>query len=131
MKNKKSKFLVFHRIKNWRGWEFLKGGLKDNETEMQCLRREILEETGARKYKIFKTRHKIEYVWSRNYIKDHHKFHGAKGKLYIVQIFNENIKIDKEEHDKFKWVNKKDILKYLTYLNERNAVKYVLKNHKI
>jgi 8-oxo-dGTP pyrophosphatase MutT (NUDIX family) len=131
VKNKKLKLLALHRKKNWRGWELLKGGLMDGETEQQCLKREIEEETGAKKYKIFRTRHRIKYRWPKTFIKDHHKFQGADGKLYIVQLFNEKIKIDKKEHDKFKWLDRKDILKYLTYLNQRKAVKYVLKNHKL
>jgi len=131
VKDKKTKFLVFHRIKNWKGWELLKGGLKDDENEAQCLKREIVEETGAKKYKIFKIKYRIKYKWPRSYIKDHHKFRGADGKLYMIQLFSKKVKIDKSEHDKFKWVDKKDILKYLTYLNQRNAVKYVLKNHKL
>jgi 8-oxo-dGTP pyrophosphatase MutT (NUDIX family) len=95
------------------------------------LKREIAEETGAKKYKIFATNHRINYRWPRSYIKDHHKFRGAKGRIYLIQLFNKRIKIDRTEHDKFKWVDGKDILKHLTYLNQRNAVKYVLKNHKL
>jgi 8-oxo-dGTP pyrophosphatase MutT (NUDIX family) len=131
IKNKKPKFLIFHRIKNWRGWEFLKGGLKEGETEQGLLKREIAEETGAKRYRILKTKYRIKYKWSRNYIKDKHKFRGAEGRLYIVQLFNKRIKIDRKEHDKFKWVDAKEAFKYLTYLNLRNALKYVLINHKL
>lgn len=132
MRDKKLKFLIFHRVKNWRGWELLKGGLKENENELQCLKREVSEETGAKKYKIFsRTRHLIKYRWTKKYIKDHHKFQGAKGRLYIIQLFNKRVRVDRSEHDKFKWVDAKDALKYLTYLSQKNALKYVLKNHKL
>jgi len=131
IKNKKPKFLIFHRIKNWRGWEFLKGGLEGSEDEIKCLEREIAEETGAKKYRIFKTKYRIKYKWPRNYIKDKHKFLGAEGRLFIVQLFSKRIKIDRNEHDKFKWVDAKEAFKYLTYLNLRNALKYVLRNHKL
>lgn len=132
VKNKKLEFLIFHRTKNWRGWEFLKGGLKENETESECLKREIAEETGTKEYKIFaKTRHTIKYKWHKNYIKDRHKFHGACGRLYVIQLFGKRIKIDRNEHDNFKWVEAREALKDLTYLNQRNAIKYVLKNYKL
>jgi 8-oxo-dGTP pyrophosphatase MutT (NUDIX family) len=132
IKNKKPEFLIFHRIKNWRGWEFLKGGIKENENEAECLKREIAEETGAKKYKIFaRTRYMIRYRWPREYMKDNRKFHGAEGRLYVVQLYNKKIKIDRTEHDKYKWVDEKKALKYLTYLNLRNALKYVLRNHKL
>jgi 8-oxo-dGTP pyrophosphatase MutT (NUDIX family) len=132
IKDKKLKFLIFHRIKNWRGWEFLKGGLKENENETKCLKREIAEETGARKYRIFaKTKHLVKYKWMKKYVKDNHRFQGAEGRLYIIQLFNKRIKIDKSEHDKFKWVDEKDALRRLTHTEQRNALKYVLRNHKL
>ncbi|HLC39616.1 MAG TPA: NUDIX domain-containing protein [archaeon] len=128
------KFLLFHRTKNWRGWEFLKGGLKEGETEMRALKREIREETGAagaRKYRIVKTRHVIKYRWNRNYRKDRHLFHGARGMLYIVRLFGKKIKIDRKEHDKFRWVDKREALRILTYINLKNALKYVSRNHNL
>ena len=58
IKRKHPLFLILHRTKNWSGWELSKGGLKDNETEIKCLKREIREETGTRKFEIIaKTRH--------------------------------------------------------------------------
>lgn len=88
IKNGKPKFLIFHRIKNWKGWEFLKGGLRENETELQCLKREISEETGAKIYKIFATKYRIKFRWSKAYIKDQQKFQGVDGRLFIVQLFS-------------------------------------------
>ena len=131
-KHDKHKFLIFHRTKNWRGWELLKGGLLENETELKALRREVREETGAKKYKIIcRTRHVIKYRWKKQYAKDHHLYHGAKGRLYIVKLFGKKVKIDRKEHDKFRWVDKREALKILTYINLKNALKYVLRNHKL
>jgi len=36
-----------------------------------------------------------------------------------------------KENDKFKWVNRGEALKLLTYINLKNALKYVLRNHKL
>jgi 8-oxo-dGTP pyrophosphatase MutT (NUDIX family) len=131
LKNKRTKFLILHRTRNWGGWEFLKGGLMENENELACLKREIFEETGARKYKISKTRLVIKYKWTRTYLKDGQKFQGAIGRFYIVQLFSKKIKIDRSEHDKFRWVEAKDAFKYLTYPNLKKALKYILKTHKL
>lgn len=124
-------FLIFHRKKNWKGWEFLKGGLKEKENEMECLKREVFEESGTRKFKIIKTNHLVKYRWTRKFVKDGLKFQGARGRLYLVQLFNKKVKIDKSEHDRFKWVDAKDALKNLTYLEQKNAFKYILKNYKL
>ena len=132
LKNKKYKFLIFHRKKNWKGWELLKGGLLEGEKELDGLKREIREETGSKKFKIVaRTRHTIKYRWDRGYRKDHHIFHGAQGSLFVVQLFSKKVKIDKSEHDSYKWVEAKQTLKYFTYTNLKHAFKYVLKNYKL
>ncbi len=128
-KNGKPKILILHRIKNWTGWEFLKGGLKKGENVDSCLAREILEETGAKRYEVKKTNYTIKYDWPKWYTKDSERFNGAVGKLFIVRIFNKKIKIDRSEHDKFKWVSPNNAIKYLTHKEQKNALKYVLKNH--
>jgi len=127
---KGNKFLIFHRIQNWRGWEFLKGGIKPGETEKKALERELREETGNTKYKITKTRYKIKYRWKKAYIKDNKKFTGSSERLYLGELLGKQpIKIDKSEHDRFKWVKKEDVLKYITYPERKKAFKYILKNY--
>jgi len=131
-KNKKYEFLLFHRKKNWKGWEFLKGGIMENENELKCLKREIKEETGSRKFRILhKTKYFIKYRWSRGYRKDHRTFHGASGRVFVVQLSSKKIRIDKSEHSGFKWLDSRQTLKYLTHANLKHAFKYVLRNYKL
>jgi len=131
VKEKEPKFLILHRTKNWRGWELPKGGLLDGESELNCLKREIREETGVRKYKIIaKIRHFIKYKFPKGFVKDHHIFHGAKGYVFLVELFSKKVKIDRGEHDGFKWVNENKALKLLTHKNHKNALKYVLKKYR-
>lgn len=132
LKSGQYKFLVFHRKKNWRGWEFLKGGLFEKENEMKGIRREIKEETGSKKFKVIvKTKHFIKYKWPRGYRKDHHVFHGANGRVFVVQLPSKKIKLDREEHDGYRWLDAKQTLKYLSHANLKNAFKYVLRNYKL
>lgn len=129
---KKISFLIFHRKKNWKGWEFLKGGLMEGEDELGALKREIREESGNKRFRIIaKTRHLIKYRWSKGYRKDHRVFHGAKGRVFLVELFIKKVKIDKSEHDGFKWADSRQTLKYLTHANLKHAFKYVLKNYKL
>jgi len=123
---KEQKFLIFHRIKNWSGWEFLKGGIRAGETEEECLKRELEEETGSKKYKIIvRMPYEIKYSWTKEYVKDHHKWIGTSNRLYLIEFFDRRIKIDKEEHDGFRWVKNPE--KYLTYDNLKVAFKYFVK----
>lgn len=132
LKGAKYEFLILHRKKNWKGWELLKGGLLEDEDETGALKREMREETGSRKFKIVaRTRHMIKYKWTKGYRKDHHIFHGARGRLFLVQTFDRNVKIDRSEHDGFKWADPNQTLKYLAYTNLKHAFKYVLRNYKL
>ncbi len=46
-------FLVLHRVLNWKGWEFPKGGIeKTDSVDEIALRREIKEETGLTNIRI-------------------------------------------------------------------------------
>lgn len=132
LKDKHYKFLVLRRKKNWEGWEFLKGGLMENENEMQCLKREIKEETGAKKFRIVrKTKYFIKYKWKKSYRKDHRLFHGARGRVFVIQLFSKKVKIDRIEHSGYKWLDSRQTQKYLTHANLKHAFKYVLKNYKL
>ncbi|MBU3896464.1 MAG: NUDIX domain-containing protein [Nanoarchaeota archaeon] len=117
------KFLIFHRIRNWKGWELLKGGLLDGESFSKGLRREMKEETGFKKYKIHPKCYTIKFKWSRNYVKDHHKFHGAQHRFVLIETTIEKIKLDRYEHDKYRWVTRGEALKLLTHDNHKSILR--------
>ena len=125
------KFLILHRTKNWRGWELVKGGLKDGEDELKGLKREIREETGNRKFLVAKTKRKIRYAFPRGFLKDKHIFYGAKGNLFLVELFSKRVSIDKSEHDEYMWADKKEAMRLLTHKNHKNALDYVCKRYKL
>ncbi|MFH0928837.1 MAG: NUDIX domain-containing protein [Candidatus Aenigmatarchaeota archaeon] len=131
LRRKYPQFLILHRIKNWNGWELLKGGKEDNENIIDCLKREIREETGKKKFKIIaKTRHYIRFKFPKGFVKDKHIYHGAKGYVFVIEAFSKSIKLDKREHDKYMWVSKEEALEILTHKNQKNALKYVCERYK-
>jgi len=132
LRRKDTQFLILHRIKNWRGWELLKGGIKEGEKELECLKREIKEETGMKKYKIIaKTRYFIKYKFPKGFVKDNHIFHGAKGYVFLIEAFSKKVKVDRSEHDKYFWVSKDEALELLTHKDHKNALKYVCERYKL
>lgn len=130
-REKKPLFLLLHRKLNWSGWEIPKGGLKGKESEEKCLKRELKEETGIKKYLMFRTNYKYKYPWTKEYIKDNKKFHGAHFRLFVVLDLDktDRIKVDRREHSGYKWVDAKKALKLLTYKDQKDALRFVLKNY--
>lgn len=132
LKRKNPLYFILHRTKNWNGWELPKGGLKDDETELKCLKRETREETGAKKFEVIaKTRHFIKYKFPKGFLKDDHIFFGAKGYVFLVELFSKRAKVDRREHDKYMWVRKEEAMEILTHKNHKNALEYVCKHYKL
>ena len=113
----KKKYLLLKRKLYWAGWEWLKGGIKKNESELFCLEREIKEETGkkADEYKIKVTNVIHKFIYQKPFVHDGILWDGAENRIFVVEFLNPNIKLDKDEHSGYKWVSKKDALKMITY----------------
>ncbi len=123
-------FLLLRRKQNWRGWEYVKGGLFPGESLMAGLRREIREETGAKKFKVIKKLPlKIRYKWPKSYLKDEKRWRGAIQQVYVVEVFSKKIKLDKKEHSGYKWTAGKAAVKMLTYSEPKTILQYVLKKY--
>ncbi|MFH1225011.1 MAG: NUDIX domain-containing protein [Candidatus Diapherotrites archaeon] len=108
-------FLLLHRVLNWSGWEFVKGGIDKGETAAEAGKREIKEEAGLGKAEFVKAL-EGKHEWD------------AKGVHYdySVLIFradaDEKVRLQikpVKEHDKFGWVHPKDAMAMLKYENAR------------
>ncbi len=119
-------FLIFHRILHWKGWEFLKETMEPGETQLQCLRRGIREETHLKNYRIEKRLNRA-FAWHD---------HGQPTR--IVQVYavrvpkRQRVSLRQKimEHDKYTWATKKQALKLLTYTNARSVLNDFFRNIK-
>lgn len=105
-------FLIIHRNRNWKGWEFPKGKVEQHESAKMALIREIREEAGLKKFEI-----KARLVKKREF--------NNEGVLYSFETFlveanmNVPVIIDKEEHDNYVWTTKDGVIDKLYWPDEK------------
>lgn len=124
------KFLLLHRVLNWSGWEFAKGGIEDKEPIEKAIGRELFEETGIPKFEMIS---KVDEYYFLN------KITGKKVHVqnYVVRVSSNNrINFDNQpivdgkvvlEHDDFKWCFPAEAIKMITHDNSRRSLKKAIK----
>ncbi|PIN85612.1 MAG: hypothetical protein COV47_01165 [Candidatus Diapherotrites archaeon CG11_big_fil_rev_8_21_14_0_20_37_9] len=114
-------FLILHRVLNWNGWEFVKGGIDEGEEPLDAVLREIEEESGLTKvFVVSQLPRKVTWI--------------AKETKYTYTPFilkgdmNEPINLEQEviEHDAHKWVLQEDVENYLTHEDNKKIFREAL-----
>lgn len=107
-KGKKPKFLLLHYAAGH--WDYCKGHSEENETELDTLKRELLEETGITSFSLIpKFREEITYFFKRE--KETVK---KTVVFYLIQVNSKNVRLS-FEHLEFKWLPFESALKQLTF----------------
>ncbi len=129
---KERKYLIFHRILNWTGWELLKGGYDDKPTSLASkekeLMRELWEEAGLEhsEYKIEKILNsKLEFEIKPPSKWGHTKAHYD---VFLVKAFTDKIHFKNnhvQEHDNYKWLTLKQAIETLTFENQKEILKKI------
>jgi len=122
--NNNVKYLLLKRKLHWKGWEFPKGGVEDNEIGEETVRREIKEETGLEIKKLKKFDFHGEYKYKKKY-PERGEFIGQKYSLYAIEVNNGKVKMDEKEHSNYEWLNFEDAMKRLTWKNQKDSLKIV------
>lgn len=120
-KNGKRYFLLLHRVLNWKGWEFPKGGIEEGEKLEETVLREIQEETALKDLKIVgKVAEKMEWkTESMRYVYD----------VFLVRgNIEEKIQLQEgvAEHDSFEWVEGEKVVEKLTHENNKEHFRNAL-----
>ena len=122
---KKPEFLLLHRKLHWQGWEFCKGKNKKHETAIQAAKREIREETGQKAEKIIGLHHSGRYDYSKKF-QEQVSFRGQTYILFIAELKNKKIRLDKREHDGYKWVDYKTAIRRLSFPEKRKSIRIAM-----
>ena len=112
IREKNEEFLI---VKMYNGnWGFAKGHTEMNENEEETAIREVKEETGISVKLINGFRETVKYVPNESTLKEVVFFLGTAE--------NEEVKIDKEEIEEFKWCNYEEAMKLITYKLQRDVL---------
>jgi len=122
--NSSVEYLILHRKKHWKGWEFPKGGVEAGESLKKTVSREIKEETGLKALKIRKFKENGKYKYDREFA-DRKGLIGQSYSLFSAEVKKAKVKFDKKEHDGYKWVNFAKAMKVLTWRNQKRCLKIV------
>ena len=121
------KFLLLHRILNWTGWEYVKGGIDEGESPEEAIKRELFEETGISKYDLIGVLDNFIFFDSVRKANSHlTNFLVRVPNTAKITFTNQETNGDGEraiEHDKFKWVFPKDAIEALTHQNQKDTLK--------
>ena len=102
-------------------WDFPKGNIESNETEIQAATRELREETNITKFRLIPNfRYILRYKYTRKSI--------LISKQVILFLASTKINVVKisHEHIGYKWTDIGASTNQLTYSNAKNALLYAI-----
>ena len=98
-------------------WDFPKGNIEINETEMQAATRELGEETSISRFRLIPNfRYTLNYRYTRKSVLI------SKQVILFLASTKVNKVIVSDEHIGFKWLNIRASANQLTYSNAKNAL---------
>lgn len=121
---KKIKYLLLKRKLHWKGWEFPKGGIDFLETKRHCVKRELKEETGLKIKKIKNFHFAGKYLYKKP-LDGRKNIKGQTFALFSAEVYPGEVKLDKNEHEGFEWLNYDKAVKKLTWPNQKESLKIV------
>ena len=114
-------YCLFQR-KNGNYYQAISGGVENDETLKETVKRELIEETGIKTDRIYKLASvssipKVnitkENIWKKVYV--------VKEYSFAIKIENEKIKLS-EEHINYEWLKYEDAQKELKYDSNKTAL---------
>jgi len=98
-------------------WDFPKGHIENNETELETATRELHEETGIDNFRLIENfRHKITYNINKN-----SKIIPKEVIFFLAESFTKSIKLS-SEHQNYNWLNFDLAHDRLTYANAKDVL---------
>ena len=98
-------------------WDFPKGHVEGNETELETAKRELIEETGIVNFRLFDGfRHRIEYNFQKG-----NEMVPKEVVFFLAESNTKEVELS-SEHQNFVWLNKDLAHNKLTYTNAKEVL---------
>ena len=98
-------------------WDFPKGHVEGNETELETAKRELIEETGIVNFRLFDGfRHRIEYNFQKG-----NEMVPKEVIFFLAESNTKEVELS-SEHQNFVWLNKDLAHNKLTYTNAKEVL---------
>ena len=98
-------------------WDFPKGHVEGNETELETAKRELIEETGIVNFRLFDGfRHRIEYNFQKG-----NEMVPKEVIFFLAESNTKEVELS-SEHQNFVWLNKDLAHNKLTYNNAKEVL---------
>lgn len=120
------KFLLLHRVWHWKGWEFPKGEIEENEDVKAAVARELFEETGLKKFDLIGFVNRVEFF-------DKIRKADSFAENYLIRVSsNSRVSFGHQpveggeklvEHDGFKWCLPEEAVKLLTHFDTKDSMR--------
>ena len=102
-------------------WDFPKGNIETNETELEAATRELQEETGIETIRVIPNfRYVLDYKYTRRNV-----LISKQVTLFLASTGVRKVKIS-HEHIGYSWVKKSDATTQLTYKNAKSVLKQAI-----
>lgn len=112
-------YLLLHKKLKWKGWEFVKGEVRDKESLIDAVKREILQETGLHtKITGFEP-----FNYSYSYIKGLN-FVDSEVACFVAEAKSDDVGLS-EEHSHHKWADYDNAIKLIDFEGPKNLLKTV------
>lgn len=110
-------------------WDFIKGGVQDNETMFEAIKREIYEETGISIYEgIEVLPHKISFEFPSS-VKRMIEYDLQETTMYIVRLGEQltELRCEDNEIDEYDFVDKEEVYAKLSHMETKKIWRKVIK----
>ena len=98
------------------------GTIEKGETTTAAASRELYEETGINSYRLYSADF-IETYFDQRYDRI------FSAVVFVAFIDNEQeIKLSKDEHDAYQWIDINEAIKYLEFNGQREGIKHIMEN---